>query len=181
MNGSQTRGLQRPGTAARQSAAPADIKSLLNNEEQLPRLIIDHGYIDKLRTELTLRTSGFTVEQLEQINTHLMDCLWKKRGEWDRTKVAVSLQEEFNDVFQDMQQNQEFMSMSQPTKEQLTSRGVIAPQNLWFASHFDSILVLCGLLGLFFEELICSTVHLALLLLYLGGSRLHVCFVVVLC
>lgn len=59
-----------------------------------------------------------------------MDCLWKKRGEWDRTKVAVSLQEEFNDVFQDMQQNQEFMSMSQPTKEQLTSRGVIAPHNL---------------------------------------------------
>lgn len=130
MNGSQSRGLQRPGTAPRPSAPPANIKSLLNNEEQLPRLIVDHGYIDKLRTELTLRTSGFTVEQLEQINTHLMDCLWKKRGEWDRTKVAVSLQEEFNEVFQDMQQNQEFMSMSQPTKEQLTSRGVIAPQNL---------------------------------------------------
>lgn len=131
MNGSQSqRGLQRPGTAPKQSAPPSDIKSLLNNEEQLPRLIIDHDYIDKLRTELTLRTSGCTVEQLEQINTHLMDCLWKKRGEWDRTKVAISLQEEFNEVFHDMQQNQEFMSMSQPTKEQLTSRGVIAPHNL---------------------------------------------------
>ncbi|EEA22244.1 AAA family ATPase, putative [Talaromyces marneffei ATCC 18224] len=131
MNGSQSqRGLQRPGTAPKHSAPAADIKSLLNNEEQPPRLIIDHGYIDKLRTELTLRTSGCTVEQLEQINTHLMDCLWKKRGEWDRTKVAVLLQEEFNEVFQDMQQNQEFMSMSQPTKEQLTSRGVIAPHNL---------------------------------------------------
>lgn len=124
-------GLHRPGTAEgapRSAAPPSDLKSLLNNEdnedneEEVPRLVIDHEYIERLRSELTLRTSGFTVEQLEQINTHLMDCLWKKRGEWDRTKVAVSLQEEFNEVFQDMQNNQLFMSMSQQTKEQLTAR-----------------------------------------------------------
>ncbi|EED16017.1 AAA family ATPase, putative [Talaromyces stipitatus ATCC 10500] len=136
VNGSQSQPrLHRPGSAPGapqpHTAPPSNIKSLLNNEGQSPHLIIDHEYIEKLRTELTLRTSGCTVEQLEQINTHLMDCLWKKRGEWDRTKVAAALQEEFNDVFQDMQENQEFMSMSQLTKEQLASRGgVVAPQNL---------------------------------------------------
>lgn len=132
VNGSQSqnRGPQRPGTATgsapRPSARPSDLRALLNNEEQLPRLIIDLQYMETLLTELTLRTSGCTVEQLEQINTRLMDCLWKKRGEWDRTKVAYSLQEEFNEVFQDMQQNQEFLSMSQETKGHLLSRGEMA-------------------------------------------------------
>ena len=128
MNGSQSqaRGLHRPGTAndaaPRPPSAPtSDIRSLLNTEEQLPRLIIDHGYIDKLLTEMTIRTKGFTVEQLEQIYTHLMDSLWKKRGEWDRTTVAISLQEEFNEVYQDMQQNQEITSTSQRMKDQLTT------------------------------------------------------------
>ena len=145
MNGSQTRSLQRPGTAPRQSAPPADIKSLLNNEEQLPRLLIDHSYIDKLRTELTLRTSGCTVEQLEQINTHLMDCLW---------------------------------SMSQPTKEQLTSRGVIAPHNLWSDLHFDSLLVSCGLWHLRGIYLYHCTFDIIPTLL--GREVVHVCFIVVL-
>ena len=93
--------------------------SLLNNEDQQPRLIIDHEYIDQLCVQLTQQTSGCSVEQLEQINTHLMDCLWKKRGEWDRTKVAGLLKDEFNEILQDMQNNQRFLSKSQHTKEQL--------------------------------------------------------------
>lgn len=104
---------------AKQPGQPSDIRSLLNNEDQQPRLIIDHEYIDQLCVQLTQQTSGCSVEQLEQINTHLMDCLWKKRGEWDRTKVAGLLKDEFNEILQDMQNNQRFLSMSQHTKEQL--------------------------------------------------------------
>jgi ATPase family AAA domain-containing protein 2 len=110
-------------TGAKQHGQPSDIRSLLNNEEELPRLNIDHGYIDQLRIQLTQQTSGCSVEQLEQINTHLMDCLWKKRGEWDRTKVAGLLKDDFNEILQDMQNNQRFLSMSQHTKGQLATQG----------------------------------------------------------
>jgi hypothetical protein len=74
--------------------------------------------VEQLHQQLTQRTSGCSVEQLEQINTQLMDCLWRMRGEWDRTKVAVAVKDTFNGVLEDMQ-NQEFSSMSQKTKEQL--------------------------------------------------------------
>lgn len=120
----------RSATAAdaftKQPGQPSDIRSLLNNEEQLPRLIIDHEYVEQLRIQLTQQTSGCSVEQLEQINTQLMDCLWKKRGEWDRTKVAGLLKDQFNEVLQDMQNNQRFLSMSQQTKEQLATQGTSA-------------------------------------------------------
>ncbi|KAL1965961.1 hypothetical protein VTN77DRAFT_4901 [Rasamsonia byssochlamydoides] len=102
-----------------QSHQFSNIQSLLNNEETTPKLVIDHQYVEQLHQQLTQQTSGCSVEQLEQINTHLMDCLWRMRGEWDRTKVAVAIKDTFNEVLEDMLSTQEFSSMSQKTKEQL--------------------------------------------------------------
>ena len=98
------------------------INSLLNNDDKtgsLEQLVIDHQYIQQLHDQLTHRTSGCSVEQLEQINTSLMDCVWKMRGEWNRTRVAYSLIEEFNNVLEDMQSLQEFGPVSQRTTRQL--------------------------------------------------------------
>lgn len=98
---------------------PADLQSLLNNEDQPPKMLLDHGYLKQLHDELTQRTSGCSVEQLEQINTNLMDYVWRMRGEWNRTHVAAGIAQTFNAVLEDMQEMQEIGPISQRTKEQL--------------------------------------------------------------
>lgn len=97
------------------------INSLLNNEEDKAssELVLDHEYVQQLHDQLTQRTSGCSVEQLEQINTCLMECVWKMRGEWDRTRMAIAIIEAFNDVLDDMQSLQDFGPISQKTTRQL--------------------------------------------------------------
>ncbi|KAL4872183.1 hypothetical protein BDV12DRAFT_193629 [Aspergillus spectabilis] len=98
---------------------PTALQSLLNDEDESPKLIIDLDYVRNLHKEMTQRTSGCSVEQLEQINTALMDFLWRTRSEWNRSKVAAGIQNAFNDVLEDMQAVQEIGPISQKTKEQL--------------------------------------------------------------
>ncbi|PLB37193.1 chromatin segregase YTA7 [Aspergillus candidus] len=100
---------------------PATLQSLLNDEDQSPKLILEPGYIKTLHEQLTQRTSGCSVEQLEQITSCLMDYLWQTRGEWNRTKVACGVGDVFNAVLEDMQSMQEIGPISQKTKEQLSS------------------------------------------------------------
>lgn len=124
-NGSQSQQKQQPpvplfdASAKPATHVPADLQSLLNNEEQSPKLNLDHGYLTQLHNELTQRTSGCSVEQLEQINTNLMDYVWRMRGEWNRTQVAVGIAQTFNAALEDMQEMQEIGPISQRTKEQL--------------------------------------------------------------
>ncbi|PWY72513.1 AAA-domain-containing protein [Aspergillus sclerotioniger CBS 115572] len=101
------------------SHVPANLQSLLNNEDLSPKLTLDHEYVESLHEQLTQRTSGCSVEQLEQIQTNLMDYLWRTRGEWNRSKVAAGIQDTFNEVLEDMQAMQEIGPISQKTKEQL--------------------------------------------------------------
>jgi hypothetical protein len=77
---------------------------------------VDEEYVDKLHKELAARTSGLSVEQLEQVNTGLMDCIWKTRGEYNRITVVRSVQEAFNDILADMQALQSFGEPSHNTK-----------------------------------------------------------------
>ncbi|KAL4802894.1 hypothetical protein BDV18DRAFT_153936 [Aspergillus unguis] len=108
-------------TSASASRQPTALQSLLNSEDESPKLIIDHDYIWDLHKEMTQRTSGCSVEQLEQINTALMDYLWHTRSDWNRSKVAAGIQNAFNEVLEDMQAVQEIGPISQKTKEQLGS------------------------------------------------------------
>lgn len=100
------------------SHTPTNVQSLLNNEEP-PRLVVDDRRVVELHEQLTQRTSGCSVEQLEQINTGLMDSIWRMRGEWNRTRVAAQVIETFNEILVDMQSMQEIGSISQKTREQL--------------------------------------------------------------
>lgn len=102
-----------------QPNGPANIQDLLNDEDQSPRLILDHDYINQLHEELTQRTSGCSVEQLEQINSNLMDYVWQTRGEWNRTHVVAGIVQTFNAVLEDMLEMQEIGPISQETKERL--------------------------------------------------------------
>jgi ATPase family AAA domain-containing protein 2 len=100
----------------------ATIQALLNDDEkdshdtahaqsrrdrQHNLLVIDHAYIQDLHRDMTDRTTGCSVEQLEQVNSALMDTVWKMRGEWDRTKVAKRLGQVCTEVLTDMQQVQQ--------------------------------------------------------------------------
>ncbi|KAF2461361.1 hypothetical protein BDY21DRAFT_368608 [Lineolata rhizophorae] len=93
--------------------APASISSLLNSEQQQqqqqqpePELIIDEGQLAELHGRLAQMTAGYTVEQLELVNSRLMAVAWELRGEWNRTVVASAIREALDDVYEDIKEVQ---------------------------------------------------------------------------
>ncbi|KAJ6147442.1 hypothetical protein N7497_009424 [Penicillium chrysogenum] len=100
--------------------ASANLQSILNEEPHEP-FVLDFEVVERLHTQLALSTSGFSVEQLEQINTNLMDYVWHMRGEWNRTRVADGLGKTYNAVLEDMQEMQEIGPISQQTKDILAN------------------------------------------------------------
>ncbi|KIY03355.1 uncharacterized protein Z520_00046 [Fonsecaea multimorphosa CBS 102226] len=68
-----------------------------------PNLVqVEEHALQNLHTEITDQTSGLSVEQLEQVNSVLMDTIWRTRSEWDRNKVKEKVAEAFNEVMEDM-------------------------------------------------------------------------------
>ncbi|OAP63462.1 hypothetical protein AYL99_02689 [Fonsecaea erecta] len=68
-----------------------------------PNLIqVEERALENLHTEITDQTSGLSVEQLEQVNSVLMDTIWRTRSEWDRNQVKERVAEAFNEVMEDM-------------------------------------------------------------------------------
>jgi len=74
---------------------------------------MDEEYIDGLLVDFVTKSSGCSIEQLEQINRELMDCLWRMRGEWNRTRVGTELSAVFNDVIADIEEMQKVLRASQ--------------------------------------------------------------------
>jgi len=80
--------------------ASANLHQLLNELE------LDLEYVENLHNQLTRETGGCSVEQLEQVATALMDYIWRRRGEWNRTAVAKGIAEAFRSVLDDMRSGQ---------------------------------------------------------------------------
>lgn len=57
---------------------------------------------DNLLELLAEQTSGYSVEQLEQVYSTLMDYIWKTRGEWNRVKVTREVRAVFDEVADDI-------------------------------------------------------------------------------
>lgn len=76
------------------------------------RLKLDENLFTKVRENLTIETSGFTVEQLEQVMATIMSTVWRHRNEWDRTVVAHQVEEAAREVTDDIQKMQEVMEAS---------------------------------------------------------------------
>ena len=102
------------------SGQPSQLPNHNNDDNNAsPELVIDGQRIADLHKNLADRTSGCSVEQLEQVNTSLVDYIWSKRGEWDRNKVAAGVGDVFNDVLEDIYSVQEIVSpltMSENTR-----------------------------------------------------------------
>ncbi|PGG99412.1 hypothetical protein AJ79_08528 [Helicocarpus griseus UAMH5409] len=72
------------------------------------KLVVDDRRLEELHQSFTQRTNGLSVEQLEQVNTCLMDCVWKLRGEWNRVEVAEAVEQAFDEVLGDIHAMQDF-------------------------------------------------------------------------
>lgn len=71
-----------------------------------PTFLLHDDSLKILHRNLVNETSGFTVEQLEQMNATLMDTLWMSRSDWNRNRVIGALQTAFNDLVKDIEECQ---------------------------------------------------------------------------
>lgn len=78
--------------------------------------VIHEGSAYDFLQTLADRTSGCSVEQLEQIYRELMDEIWKTRHEWNRMTVLNSLISVFNDTIGDIELVQGALLDSQKRK-----------------------------------------------------------------
>jgi ATPase family AAA domain-containing protein 2 len=74
---------------------------------------VENGAAEFFLVELTKRTAGCTIEQLEQINRELMSKLWETRGEHNRMKVLGIVTRIFNETMRDIGDMQELLRLSQ--------------------------------------------------------------------
>lgn len=92
---------------------PSNINALLNDDDYSPpQLITDHRVTQQLLENLVIRTSGCSVEQLEQVYTALMDRIWQTRGDWNRVRVTKGVELLLEEVLTDMKQCQDFQTAS---------------------------------------------------------------------
>jgi ATPase family AAA domain-containing protein 2 len=102
-------------------AGPAGLANILNdpgepNSSQSSSqkdIIIDEAFVNNLLETFVKKSSGCSIEQLEQINRELMDTVWKERGEYNRTKVATTVMKVFNEAITDIEEMQKVLQPSQ--------------------------------------------------------------------
>ncbi len=105
-----------PGSKSYRSNAPS-VLNLLNDDNtqqslnnsgssslsQPQPIIPPELQVSNFLNELTDRTSGCSIEQLEQINRELMDEVWRTRGDFNRSRVLGVLHRAFNDTIADIE------------------------------------------------------------------------------
>ncbi len=108
---------QHEGSQGSQQMPPpprqSSINNLLNDPPMTTRLILHNETLKSFKTELLSKTSGLSVEQLEQVNATLMDCIWKGRADWNRDAVLKSVMDGFNAVIKDIEEVQAVFGPSQ--------------------------------------------------------------------
>lgn len=77
-----------------------------------PKLIIDQVHINHVHHRLCEGTSGYSVEQLEQVNAAMMDAIWNSRTLWNRNDVASKALEAFEDIDENIREMQKVMDAS---------------------------------------------------------------------
>ncbi|KAI0603088.1 hypothetical protein F4775DRAFT_587617 [Biscogniauxia sp. FL1348] len=83
------------------------------SQRQSQQVELDEASASFFLEELTKRTSGCTIEQLQQITHELMKEIWRTRGEHNRMKVLNSATRVFNEAINDIQLMQRVLQSSQ--------------------------------------------------------------------
>ncbi|KAL2155991.1 hypothetical protein VTH82DRAFT_735 [Thermothelomyces myriococcoides] len=112
-------GSKAPSGSAHASGSRRSVPNSLHqsgstNPSQQP--VIYEGSLYEFLQMLADRTSGCSVEQLEQIYRELMDEIWKTRHEWNRMTVLNRLISVFNDTIGDIELVQGALVDSQKQK-----------------------------------------------------------------
>lgn len=63
-----------------------------------PELILDEGLVSAFKNKLVALTEGLSVERLEQVNSMLIDLLWKQRHLWNRNTILELLDDKLTKV-----------------------------------------------------------------------------------
>ncbi|KAL8763104.1 MAG: hypothetical protein Q9184_000997 [Pyrenodesmia sp. 2 TL-2023] len=80
---------------------------------QLSQLIVDRNAVDRFLRRAVERSSGLSVEQMEQVYSRLMDTIWRTRGNWNRVEVLREVEADFKDCITDMEECQHFSQESE--------------------------------------------------------------------
>jgi hypothetical protein len=95
----------------------ASIHNLLNDtdppEEPTPTLVIEEKFVARLHDELIKRSSGLSVEQLEQVNASIMEAIYVTREMWNRNVVIKAVSDAFNECVGDIEACQRVLKASQ--------------------------------------------------------------------
>jgi ATPase family AAA domain-containing protein 2 len=99
----------------------AALANILNDPAEPPSsqtssqkdIILDESFVNSLLETFTAKSSGCSIEQLEQVNRELMNTLWEMRGEYNRTRVATELSKVFNEAIKDIESMQKVLQPSQ--------------------------------------------------------------------
>lgn len=97
-------------------AKPSVADEPTSTDSSQKELIIDDAQVHELFEGLVRKSSGCSIEQLEQINRELMNCLWNNRGEWNRAVVVNKLREVFNETISDIESMQKILKASQESQ-----------------------------------------------------------------
>lgn len=91
----------------------SSINALLNEPVAPPpppapqqQILLDEGALEILHEEFVRRSSGLSLEQLEQVRAGIMGVIWGLRGEWNRNRVWVEVQGVFNRGVEDIERCQ---------------------------------------------------------------------------
>lgn len=131
-----------------------NLNVILNDEDEdvHQHLILDEGQLATLHNDLVSKSSGCTLEQLEQINAALMETIWRYRKEWNRNQVLHHVGDSFNSIIRDIEQMQHIFKLSQelgaqergqvgrrpPPPSQMVDRYRMDTQTAIYATQDDS-------------------------------------------
>ncbi|KAF2264326.1 ATPase family AAA domain-containing protein 2 [Lojkania enalia] len=109
---------QNPMPAPAPPRHATNIASLLNAENEKPQLALDESHLNQLHDSLVQKSSGLSLEQLEQVNAALMDSIWKSRKEYNRNIVTQEVANAFNGIISDIEEMQKILKPSQESQGQ---------------------------------------------------------------
>jgi hypothetical protein len=116
---------QDPSQSSQPMAPPphrASIHNLLNSNtpeepKQPSTYMMEERFAENLHRELVARSSGLTVEQLEQVNASIMDAIYSTREMWNRNLVIAAVSEAFNATVSDIEACQKVLQWSQDLED----------------------------------------------------------------
>ncbi|EGP87834.1 Bromodomain-containing AAA ATPase protein [Zymoseptoria tritici IPO323] len=119
LSGSQIPDTQDPSAASQSQLSPSSQHSMAPPPRDARAgslsaiLNAEDDNLTTLHAELVRRSSGLSLEQMEQINASLMDVIWKMRGEYNRSRVCHAVKDAFNTTVQDIELCQKVWKPSQ--------------------------------------------------------------------